>query len=202
MKRDHAPEGLLTSRDAILFEGKIGLLCNQISFSPKEGKYLFEIFAQRGILKTMFVTEHGLFAELQDQIPLDSVTDYQQILPQTNFRSLYQSEKATSLRVQKEDLVELDAVIVDLQDVGSRYYTYLSTLKYLLDTIAENRLTIKVILIDRPNPAGRQVEGSMMPGIYASFIGLAKLPHRYGLTVGEMALYFNHLLLYNKIASP
>lgn len=193
MNEGSSLEKVIARKDPVLFEGRVGLLSNQISYSFRHMKYLFEVLSHRKVLKSIFIPEHGLFGELQDQIPLDSVASYQQIASGSTFKSLYQSNKDRSLRIQKEDLTGLDVVIVDVQDIGSRYYTYLSTIKYLFETITENGLSIKVIFLDHPNPAGRQVEGSMMSPCFSSFIGPEKLPHRYGLSIGEIAVLFNHL---------
>ncbi len=76
-----------------------------------------------------------------------------------------------------------------MQDIGSRYYTYLSTINNLFASIKNHASHIKVYVIDHPNPAGRQVEGTHLPEEYASFIGITGLPHRHGLTIGEMYKY-------------
>lgn len=184
---------LLAKKDLVLHEGNVGLLCNQTSFSFSRGKYLFEILNERGVLKKIFVPEHGFFAELQDQITLDNTVRYKQLAKNVSFFSLYQFDKQNSVEVPVDQLIGLNALIVDLQDIGSRYYTYLSTIKFIFGVISKNQLPIKIYLLDRPNPAGRQVEGSMLPSEFASFIGIQNLPHRHGLTIGELSVYFNAL---------
>ncbi len=79
-----------------------------------------------------------------------------------------------------------------MQDIGSRYYTYLSTINNLFASIKNHASHIKVYVIDHPNPAGRQVEGTHLPEEYASFIGITGLPHRHGLTIGEMYKYLRY----------
>jgi uncharacterized protein YbbC (DUF1343 family) len=90
--------------------------------------------------------------------------------------------------VGPEKLAGLDALVVELQDAGARYYTFLSTLRNLFTALKDHPLP--VWLLDRENPAGPQVEGSALRPGYASFIGIEGVPHRYGLTIGEMARYF------------
>lgn len=181
---------LLHKKDTILLEGNLGLLCNQTSFSFIHRKYLFSLLAERGNLKRVFIPEHGLFGELQDQVPLDATAFYEDLAPGVTFVSLYQRDKERSLKIKAALLRDLDGIIIDLREVGSRYYTYLTTTQYLFDVLKENNLTPQVYVLDHPNPAGRQVEGTPMPTEFASFIGLAGLPHRYGLTFGELCRFF------------
>jgi uncharacterized protein YbbC (DUF1343 family) len=81
--------------------------------------------------------------------------------------------------------------VVDLQDVGVRYYTYLATLRNLFITLTKHNIPLPVWLVDRENPAGPWVEGTPLKEGYASFIGIEGLPHRYGLSFGELASYFH-----------
>ncbi|MCB0685790.1 MAG: DUF1343 domain-containing protein [Saprospiraceae bacterium] len=171
--------------------GSIGVLCNQTAFSFNKRRYLLQLLHDRGVLKKAFIPEHGLFAELQDQEHLDITELYNDFLPGIPFFSLYQSDKENSLQVPADELMNLDALVIDLQDVGSRYYTYLSTLNYLFKTVAKQFPELPIFILDRKNPSGRQIEGSVMPSDYTSFVGLEGLPHRHGLTIGEMATYFS-----------
>jgi uncharacterized protein YbbC (DUF1343 family) len=84
----------------------------------------------------------------------------------------------------------LDALVIELQDVGVRYYTFLSTLRNLFITLKEKNIPLPVWVVDRENPAGYSVEGSPLEGCFTSFIGIEGIPHRYGLSIGEMAQYF------------
>lgn len=179
----------LELKDPALFEGNLALLCNQVSFDFNSGKYLFDLLNNRGVLKKIFIPEHGLFAEFQDQVKLDQTEIYRFLNLNAKFISLY-GKTESSLNLKKEDLSSVDTFVIDIQDAGSRYYTYLSTIKNLFISIKKHRLSIKVYVIDRPNPADRQVEGSLLPEKYASFIGITGLPHRYGLTLGELCKFF------------
>ncbi len=183
-----ALQKFLSLKDKTLFHGNIAILCNQISFNFDSKKYLFEILNERGVLRNIFVPEHGLFAELQDQINLDQTDIYSFFKLKTSFTSLY-GNKENTIYFKKEDLKKIDAFIVDIQDVGSRYYTYISTINNLFLALKHHDLNTKVYVIDRPNPAGRKVEGTPLSSAYASFIGIKGIPNRHGLTIGEMCTY-------------
>jgi uncharacterized protein YbbC (DUF1343 family) len=176
--------------DPVLRSGCLGLLCNQTAWHPETGEYLFETFFRRGVLKRVFLPEHGLFGELQDQEKLDEHKLYTELgFKDCEFVSLYGSSEST-LSARPENLRDLDALLVDLQDVGVRYYTYLSTLRNLFITLSKENIPLPVWIVDRENPAGSTVEGCRLKKEYASFIGIEGIPHRHGLTIGEMALYF------------
>jgi len=177
--------------DPVLKNGRLGLLCNQSAWHPETGEYLFETLFRQGNLKRVFVPEHGLFGELQDQVKLEGKGLYGDLgLKGCEFVSLYGSDES-SLSAEPEKLNDLDALIIDLQDVGVRYYTYLSTLRNLFSTLTKEKTSLPVWIIDRENPAGSTVEGSALKREYASFIGIEGIPHRYGLTIGELAAYFH-----------
>jgi uncharacterized protein YbbC (DUF1343 family) len=171
----------------------IGLLCNQSGWHSYTGKYSFQSLAELGRLKKVFIPEHGLFGELQDQIKLDDTSAYKSLASDVEWISLYNSTDP-SLTATAEHLSGLDAIIIDIQDTGSRYYTYTTTIWLLLKKITELNFDIKIIVLDKPNPAGRQVEGTRIKKEYASFIGLEGLPHRHGLTIGELCRYFKNKL--------
>lgn len=171
----------------------VGLLCNQSAWDPETGKYRFLTLAESGRLRTVFVPEHGLFGELQDQVKLNETAAYRQLEESVSWVSLYGTGE-DRLTATADQLAGLDLLVIDLQDTGSRYYTYVTTVFLLLKKITELRLDLTVYVIDRPNPAGRTVEGTRLPEDYSSFIGLAGLPHRHGLTIGELCRYFQHRL--------
>jgi uncharacterized protein YbbC (DUF1343 family) len=137
-------------------------------------------------LVRLFAPEHGLWGHEQDMESVAGSTD-----PQTGLAviSLY-GDSAGSLRPQKSDLEGLDAVVVDLQDIGSRYYTYIYTLSHVMEAAADAR--IPVVVLDRPNPiGGLAVEGPVLEPALASFVGRYPLAVRHGMTVGELAGLFN-----------
>lgn len=185
---------LLEQPDMVLKSGKVAILCNQTAWHPGNGEYLFETLYSRGILKRVFTPEHGLFGELQDQAKLDKTDVYNNLgMQDCEFVSLYGSDEE-SLSAQASKLTDIDALIIELQDVGSRYYTFNTTILNLFKTLKREGINLPVYLVDRVNPAGRQVEGTMLREEYASFIGIEGILHRHGLTIGEMAHY-----LYNEI---
>jgi uncharacterized protein YbbC (DUF1343 family) len=164
-------------------------LCNHASFDPGLGEYLFTALARGRDLRRLFVPEHGLFAELQDQIPLAGSELYSELGLEADIVSLYGETEGT-LTVRPELLEDLDALVVDIHDVGSRYYTYATTLSYIFDVLADTKQSLTVYVIDRPNPAGRQVEGTILTPEFASFVGRPGLPHRPGLTIAELARFY------------
>lgn len=174
----------------------IGLLCNHTSWLANEGRYSFDVLASKGVLKTIFIPEHGLFGELQDQEKLDDTSLYKSLAGETKLVSLY-SSSAKDLSPSTDQLKDIDTLIIDIQDAGCRYYTYTTTILLVLKKITELALNIKIIVFDKPNPAGRQVEGARITKEYSSFIGLEGLPHRHGLTVAELCLYFKNKLQAN-----
>ncbi|MBO7306261.1 MAG: DUF1343 domain-containing protein [Bacteroidales bacterium] len=179
--------------DLVLNHGKLGVLCNQAAWHPDHGLYLYEILAKIGNLKRVFMPEHGLFGELQDQVKLDDTSMYSQIAQDVEFVSLYGNSEE-SLDASKDKLTDLDALIIELQDVGCRYYTYNTTIFNLFKVLKHNEIDLPIYILDRVNPAGRQVEGTALRAGYRSFIGIEGLVHRHGLTIGEVAYY-----LYNEL---
>lgn len=167
-----------------------GLVCNQTAWLGAERGYLFEAVHRAGALRRVFLPEHGLFAELQDQIGLEDTGPYQLLAPGVDFVSLY-GHSETSLYPDASLLRDLDALLIDLQDVGARYYTFATTVSYLFEVLARESLDLPVYVVDRPNPAGRLVEGTILDESYQSFVGRPGLPHRHGLSLGELALFFH-----------
>lgn len=195
-------EKLLT--DDVFRSGRVGLLCNQTAYDFETQQYLFQILSQREVLKKLFLPEHGLFAELQDQLPLTETSVYSALGLKSEIVSLY-GKTESSLVVDKKHLENLDAIVIDLQDVGSRYYTFLTTASYLFDTLKVYNLNLPVYVIDRKNPAGRFVEGTILPEKYASFIGRPGIIHRHALNTGEYFSYIHQMLSCRfpiKILSP
>ena len=169
-----------------ILEGKrFGLLVNQASVDAGF-RYSHELLADRfpGQLVTLFGPQHGLWSEQQDNmIETGHATDPQLGIP---VLSLY----AESRKPTHEMLEDLDLLVVDLQDVGTRVYTYIWTLSHCLEACAEQG--IPVLVLDRPNPLGGQViEGTLLDPAYASFVGRAAIPMRHALTMGEMAGFLN-----------
>ena len=167
---------------------KVGLFCNQVSFDFSEGKYLFQLLSHSSGSVTVLVPEHGLFAELQDQVPVENLEVYNYLDEKVSYVSLYINTPDKTDHIA-DGLMDIDTLIIDIQDIGVRYYTFLPTVAELFKVLINKGLQLSVVVIDRPNPAGRQVEGTILKEEYSSLIGLPGLPHRYGLTLGELCLF-------------
>ncbi|MBI3463032.1 MAG: DUF1343 domain-containing protein, partial [Planctomycetes bacterium] len=180
--------GLETCLDAppeILRGQRFGLLMNQASIDHRF-RYAHHLLAERfpGQLKALFSPQHGLWGEQQDNM-IESAhrTDQRLGVP---VYSLYSKTR----RPTPEMLDGLDCLVVDLQDVGTRVYTFIWTVSYCLEACAATG--IPVVVLDRPNPIGGElVEGPCLDPAFASFVGRAPIPMRHALTMGEMAAYLN-----------
>jgi len=161
----------------------IALLVNQTSVT-RELNYSWNILKERGLhLKRIFSPEHGLFATEQDQIAVSY-----QPAPGCDVVSLYGSSPGT-LIPDPALLDNLDLILFDIQDVGSRYYTYVNTLALLMEAVSGK--DIEIMVLDRPNPLGGDiVEGPLLDPAFASFVGVFPVPVRHGLTAGELALFY------------
>ncbi len=137
-----------------------------------------------GQLQVLFSPQHGLFGEKQDN--MISSPDFLDSLLKLPVISLYGPRMAPP----PASLEKVDAVLVDLQDVGTRVYTFAATLAKVMEAAAA--AGVKVVVLDRPNPiGGEQVEGNVLRPEWASFVGPYPLPMRHGLTLGELARYYN-----------
>jgi uncharacterized protein YbbC (DUF1343 family) len=164
---------------------RIGLLCNPASVDSRlqHAKYLLQ---QKfpGQLTALFSPQHGLFAEKQDNmIESDDLIDDDLKIPAF---SLYGTTRIPTPQM----FDHIDTLIIDLLDVGTRVYTFTSTVSYCLEVAA--KLNKEVIVLDRPNPVnGIQVEGNCLNLSVSSFVGRYPIPMRHGLTMGEFAAYIN-----------
>ena len=132
-------------------------------------------------LAVLFGPEHGLRSTAQDLIEVSDATDARTRLP---IRSLYGPTRVPT----KEMLAGLDAVVFDIQDVGSRYYTYVWTMAHAMEACARDG--IEVLVLDRPNPiGGHLVEGNLIEASHLSFVGLYSLPNRHGMTAGRSRVW-------------
>jgi uncharacterized protein YbbC (DUF1343 family) len=172
----------------LISKKRVGLFCNQVSFDFSSGKYLLQLLSKKAGHLTVFTPEHGLFAEQQDQVIIENTRHYEFLDPTVSIVSFYRKVENRIGNI-KFQLKELDTLIIDIQDIGCRYYTYITTIGEIFNVIIENELPLSVVIIDKPNPAGRQVEGTRLKPEFSSLIGLTGLPHRYGLTIGELCWF-------------
>jgi uncharacterized protein YbbC (DUF1343 family) len=176
---------VLASRLSSLFRGRtVGLLSHQASVTRDLTHARQAIGAIRGVkLRRLFAPEHGLSGAAQDLVSVGAERDALTGLPVV---SLYGKRLAPEARA----LAGLGALVVDLQDVGARYYTFVWTMALTMRAAA--RVGLPVVVLDRPNPlGGEKLEGNMPDPRFASFVGLHPLPTRHGMTIGELAGYLN-----------
>lgn len=164
---------------------RLGLLSNPASVD-RQLSHARDLINIRfpGQLKALYSPQHGFFAEKQDNM-IESV-DITDPISKVPVFSLYGKTRKPTPKM----LEPIDVLIVDLQDAGTRVYTFIYTLSYCLE--AAKSFDKKVIVLDRPNPInGMTVEGNCLSMDYASFVGRYPIPMRHGLTIGELALLFN-----------
>ena len=177
-------EVLVHRRAALLRGRRFALLAHQASVDGRLAHAAELLGDLRGArLVRLLAPEHGLWGAAQDHAPIRSTRD---TATRRRVWSLYGAR-----RVPTPDMLRgLDALVIDLQDVGSRYYTFAWTM--LLAMRACARAGVHVIVLDRPNPLGGEcVEGNLPDPAFASFVGLHPLPVRHGLTIGELARHLN-----------
>jgi uncharacterized protein YbbC (DUF1343 family) len=179
-------ENLLISPPECLFGSRIGLLCNPASVD-RNFNHAAELISNRfpGQLKALYSPQHGYFSEKQDNmIESDHMIHATLDIPVI---SLYGKTRIPD----KSMLDPIDILIIDLQDVGTRVYTFIYTMSYCLE--AAKRFGKKVMILDRPNPInGNMIEGNLLDADCASFVGRYPIPMRHGLTIGELSLLFNN----------
>jgi len=159
----------------------VALVVNQSSVV--KGEHLVDALLRQKINVTkIFAPEHGFRGKADAGAHVKSGVDTQTGLP---IVSLYGKHKKPT----RSDLKNIDVLVFDIQDVGVRFYTYLSTLHYIMEAAAENGL--EVIVLDRPNPNGGRIDGEVLNMKYKSFVGMHPVPILYGMTIGEYALMIN-----------
>jgi len=160
---------------------RVGLVINQTS--RVGATYLVDTLRARGVNVTaIFAPEHGFRGEEADGATIKDGRDARSGVP---VRSVYGKTKKPA----PEMLTDVDVLVFDVQDVGARFYTFISTLHYVMEAAAEQNKA--VIVLDRPNPNGDLVDGPVLELAHKSFVGLDPLPIAHGLTVGELAAMIN-----------
>lgn len=165
-----------------LIKGKsVAVVANQTSMAGE--KHLVDQLIEMGTrIKAIFAPEHG-FRELADAG--ETIKDGIDIATGIPVISLYGSHRKPA----PENLKGIDLMLFDIQDVGARFYTYISTLHYVMEACAENN--VKLIVLDRPNPNGFYFDGNIADTAYRSFVGMHPVPVVHGMTVGEYAQMIN-----------
>ncbi len=187
---------------------KVGVVANQTSVIYKITKTeVYELYEGTNVVSDTFVSNDNLYIHLVDSLLSSGIQIKKVFAPEHGFRgkadaaelvkdgfdtktglpiiSLYGKSKKPS----QEQLEGLDIIVFDIQDVGARFYTYISTLHYVMEACAENG--IPVIVLDRPNPNGHYIDGPILEMKHKSFVGKHPVPVVYGMTIGEYGQMIN-----------
>lgn len=181
--KDHYVSAAMQTNDYLpLLQGKrIGVVTNQTSIVGET--HLVDTLLSLGVdVRKIYTPEHGFRGTADAGAKVNSGKDEKTGLP---IVSLYGKNKKPS----PEMLQGIDLILFDLQDVGVRFYTYISTMTYVMEAAAENKLP--VVVLDRPNPNGFYVDGPVLKAENSSFVGLHQVPVVYGMTIGEYAKMVN-----------
>jgi uncharacterized protein YbbC (DUF1343 family) len=161
----------------------VGMVINQTSVIGSSLTPGVDSLLAAGIsVKKLFGPEHGVRGQASNGATVDDSTDPKTRLPVISLYGKHYKPTAA-------DLKGIDIMVFDVQDVGARFYTYLSTLQYVMEACAENN--IELMILDRPNPNGFYVDGPVLDTAYRSFIGLNPIPIAHGLTIAEYAQMLN-----------
>ena len=178
-------EVLLQSRRSLLRGARIGAVVHPASVLPDLRHTADALAASRDFeLVSLFGPQHGARGEKQDNmVESEFYRDPDKGLP---VHSLYGATRWPT----EEMLSDLDVLLFDLQDAGTRVYTFIYTMAYCMEACARYRKSM--VILDRPNPInGRQIEGNLLHPDFQSFVGRYPIPMRHGMTAGELALMFN-----------
>ena len=183
MKRVRTGLEEILAKPARLRGSRVGLIANPTAVTPDFTHAALHLHALKGVnLTALFGPEHGVFANAQD---LEEVGDLKD--PKTGLRvfSLYGETRIPTAKM----LAGVDTLVFDVQDVGSRYYTFIYTMLHAMQACAAHGK--RLIVLDRPNPiGGASVQGNVLDPGFLSFVGMHPLAVRHGMTVGELALMF------------
>ncbi|MDM5339506.1 DUF1343 domain-containing protein [Fictibacillus enclensis] len=175
---------LLNGKNNILKGKRVGLITNPTGVDGKLNSIVDAMYKSKDFeLKALYGPEHGVRGSEQAGSYVEFYIDKKTNLP---VYSLYGPTKKPT----PEMLKDIDVLVFDIQDVGTRFYTYIYTMAYAMEAAKENN--IEFVVLDRPNPlGGEKVEGPILEPKYATFVGLYPIPLRHGMTVGELAKLFN-----------
>jgi uncharacterized protein YbbC (DUF1343 family) len=165
----------------LLAQKRVALIVNQTSVVGKT-HLLDTLLSLHVDIKKVFAPEHGFRGDFSAGATVKDAKDIKTGIP---IISLYGKNKKPS----KEMLADVDILVFDIQDVGVRFYTYISTMHYVMDACAEQKKTL--LILDRPNPNGFYIDGPVLEKGFESFVGMHPIPLVHGLTVGELAQMIN-----------
>ncbi|RTL05979.1 DUF1343 domain-containing protein [Candidatus Dependentiae bacterium] len=170
----------------------VGLITNQTGITQK-GLLSVQVLQQKSItVSTIFAPEHGYWGTVPAGNPVQTTVDPISKVPVV---SLYAHGAGKNLT--KEQVQNIDVLIFDMQDCGMRHFTYISTLYKVMEGCAKYK--VPLLVTDRPNPLGGLMEGPLVDPALVSFISIAPIPLRHGMTIGELALYFNKQFFKNSV---
>jgi uncharacterized protein YbbC (DUF1343 family) len=167
-----------------ILKGKtIAMVVNQTSIVGKKQTHLVDTLRSLGVnIKVIFAPEHGFRGKADAGEHVDNTVDAKTGVP---IVSLYGKKR----KPDAADLNGVDLLLFDIQDVGVRFYTYISTLQEIMEVAAEFKLPF--LVLDRPNPNGHYVDGPILDKQFKSFVGMQAVPIVYGMTIGEYATMLN-----------
>ncbi|WKZ71010.1 MAG: DUF1343 domain-containing protein [Melioribacteraceae bacterium] len=173
---------LLTEHLDLIKGKRIGVVTNTAATLSSGERFIDALLDLDGItIQSVFALEHGFELQKGAGVVIPNST-----IEQIKIHSLYGSNKKPTPQM----MADLDIIIFDIQDIGTRFYTYISSLLYLLEACGENN--VDIIVLDRPNPLGGiLVDGPILEDNFKSFVGVDNIPVIHGMTIGELALFFN-----------
>ena len=184
-------EGIILGAESVeefipfLENKKIGLVSNSSSIirsGNKQVHLLDTLLKLNQKIKAVFAPEHGFLSDQENGALIENDFDFKR---NVDIYSLYGKNKKPS----PNQLKDIDIMLFDLQDVGARFYTYLSTLYFTIEACAENK--IPLIILDRPNPNGHYIDGPLLEKKFLSFVGMLEIPIVHAMTFGEIAKMIN-----------
>ena len=166
----------------LLKNKKVGIITNQTGILSNKTHLVDFLLEKKIAVQTIFAPEHGFRGTADAGEHVVDGKDQKTGLP---IISLYGDNK----KPKPAQLVGIDIMVFDLQDVGARFYTYISSLHYVMEACAENG--VPLIILDRPNPNGRIVDGPLLEKEFTSFVGMHPIPLLHGMTIGEYGQMIN-----------
>ncbi|HBK84294.1 MAG TPA: DUF1343 domain-containing protein [Flavobacterium sp.] len=175
--------GIVTNQTGIVEKTKVNTVANSNYNTEKEYESLVDFLINQNIsIQKIYAPEHGFRGTADAGEPIIDGKDTKTNVP---IISLYGNNK----KPKPEHLEGIDVLIFDLQDVGARFYTYISSLHYVMEACAENNILL--LILDRPNPNGSIIDGPVLEKEHSSFVGMHQIPVLHGMTIGEYAKMIN-----------